>query len=443
MRRLLKYCLIGLLIVVVPLGSYLWYSTWHGEHLAEEIVTRLDAEGPWRWDDLVAARPATRENQLAPELIDKVHGAVPTAPAWMRWFSVRVFDVYSERPEALMTPEQAARLGEEMDKAKEAVAEGRGILKLPKGRMRLFHDDRLHKCSIFTWVMNNDALHQAHLGDLDAAIESHLASWQAAQATDDELTINNHTARIGWDLGTLIYLERTLAQGQPTPQALARMQKALSDTDTMAAFRAGAAGERARLERICRKLASGETTFASWLRMSIDPLTQAYWRASLQEARAAMLKALTEIIAALDLPAPQRLARWREIGAEVSGAPGIAVYYRDFIAHFGSWFIRGEAKRQCALAALAAERFRRETNRWPESLDELTPKFLAKIPLDPCTDQPLGYRSTRDGVVIFSVGPERKCNGTYRDRPQSGGNAAFEFRLWNVAQRRQVPTARP
>jgi hypothetical protein len=446
MRRLVNYCLVVVLTVGVPLGSYVWYSTWHGEHLAEGIVAQLDAEGPWRWDDLVAARPATADNQLAPELIEKVHGVMPAA--WLAtWIKARAFDVFSERPEVLMTPEQAARLAEQMDQVREAVAEGRGIVNLPKGRVRLFSvkSDRWSKCSQFTVLMNADAVHQAHLGDLDAAIESHFASWQAARAMEDELRLSPHVdGRGGWELTTLIYLERTLAQGQPTPQALARMQTAVADADPVAAFRAGAAGERAHIEQICRRLESGEMKFEQMhFRGTPQFVYDGYLRASLQQARAALLKALTETIAAVDLPAPERLARWREIGDEVGSAPGIAICYRDSIAHFGSWFIRHEAKRQCTLAALAAERFRRETNRWPKSLDELTPKFLAEIPLDPCNDQPLGYRSTRDGVVMFSVGPEGKYNGAYRDRPQPGENAAFEFRLWNVAKRRQLAGARP
>jgi hypothetical protein len=261
---------------------------------------------------------------------------------------------------------------------------------------------------------------------------------------EDELTIFPHYVRHVWEGATLASLERTLAQGQPTPQALARMQETLADTDPVAAFRACVAGQRAHIDRTCRALASGETTFARLYHMPLQPLSEAYYRAtaSLQEARAAMLKALTEMLAAMDLPAPQRQARWREIAEEVRAAPGIANLYEVWIAEFGSEFARGEAKRQCALAALAAERFRRETNRWPKSLDELTPKFLAETPLDPCTDQPLGYRSTRDGVVIFSVGPEGKYDGTYRDRAQPRAfENAFEFRLWNVAKRRQVPVA--
>jgi hypothetical protein len=300
--------------------------------------------------------------------------------------------------------------------------------------------DGVQECNTFSWLMNSDAWHQAHIGDLDAAMQSHQASWQAARVMEEELIINAHTSRIGWELFTLISLERTLAQGQPSAEALTRMQKVLADTDPVAAFRAGVEGQRAHIDRTCRALASGEITLVR-VSKSIQPLTQAYWRATLEEARAAMLKALTEMLEAMELPAPQRQTRWREIAEEMRGAPGIASFYRCW--EFGAWHIRGKAKRQCALAALAAERFRRETNRWPKSLDELTPKFLAELPLDPCTDQPLGYRSTRDGVVIFSVGPEGKYDGAYRDRPQPGENAAFEFRLWNVAKRRQVPTARP
>ena len=48
-----------------------------GQRMVDEIVARLDAEGPWQWDDLVAARPASPDNQLAPQLIEKVQGAMP------------------------------------------------------------------------------------------------------------------------------------------------------------------------------------------------------------------------------------------------------------------------------------------------------------------------------------------------------------------------------
>jgi hypothetical protein len=164
-----------------------------------------------------------------------------------------------------------------------------------------------------------------------------------------------------------------------------------------------------------------------------------------------MLKSLTQTLEVFDLPAPQRLPRLLEIDNDMRDAPPVARLFAPAMAKFHHAFARGQTKHQCAIVALAAERFRRDAGRWPKTLDELTPKFLDETPLDPFTDEPLGYCPTRDGVVIYSVGPEGKYNGTYRDGKQDDPGApsydptahSYEFRLWNVSQRRQAARARP
>ena len=52
---------------------------------------------------------------------------------------------------------------------------------------------------------------------------------------------------------------------------------------------------------------------------------------------------------------------------------------------------------------MALERFRQAYDRWPQTLDELCPKFLASVLEDPCTGQPLQYRFTKDGVVVYKL----------------------------------------
>ena len=69
MRRMVKFFAIFVLLVFVPLGLYVWYASWRGQRLVDEVVAELDAAGPWTWEDLVAARPETPENVLAPTLI--------------------------------------------------------------------------------------------------------------------------------------------------------------------------------------------------------------------------------------------------------------------------------------------------------------------------------------------------------------------------------------
>jgi hypothetical protein len=65
----------------------------------------------------------------------------------------------------------------------------------------------------------------------------------------------------------------------------------------------------------------------------------------------------------------------------------------------------GQAGVNSAVIACALERYRRIHNRYPESLQQLCPGFLAKLPHDIITGEPLKYRLTDDGqFVLYSIG---------------------------------------
>lgn len=68
-------------------------------------------------------------------------------------------------------------------------------------------------------------------------------------------------------------------------------------------------------------------------------------------------------------------------------------------------FVQGQAATDFARVAIALERHRLAHGQFPETLDALAPKFIAKIPHDIITGQPLKYRRTDDGnFVLYSVG---------------------------------------
>jgi hypothetical protein len=56
--------------------------------------------------------------------------------------------------------------------------------------------------------------------------------------------------------------------------------------------------------------------------------------------------------------------------------------------------------------ALALHVYRTERADYPETLSSLSPDYLQRIPLDPYDNQPLRYRRTADGYVLYSVGPD-------------------------------------
>lgn len=68
-------------------------------------------------------------------------------------------------------------------------------------------------------------------------------------------------------------------------------------------------------------------------------------------------------------------------------------------------FARCEARIRSARTAIAFERFRLSTGRWPANLDELVPRFLPKVLLDPIDEQPLKFKIDGDHYKVYSVGP--------------------------------------
>lgn len=72
---------------------------------------------------------------------------------------------------------------------------------------------------------------------------------------------------------------------------------------------------------------------------------------------------------------------------------------------------RRTAMLRCTIAALAAERFRGKSGRWPSSLQELVPDYLDRVPVDPFSGQPLNYVLTDELLTIYSVGENAQDDG--------------------------------
>jgi hypothetical protein len=72
----------------------------------------------------------------------------------------------------------------------------------------------------------------------------------------------------------------------------------------------------------------------------------------------------------------------------------------------------GQTAADTAGVACAVERFKLAKGKFPESLEELVPQFIQKLPHDIITEQQLKYRRTADGhYAIYSVGWNEKDDG--------------------------------
>ena len=130
------------------------------------------------------------------------------------------------------------------------------------------------------------------------------------------------------------------------------------------------------------------------------------------------LETMSEAIAATKLPWAEALEKAKQIEKRESPIPE---YDRlgETLMPFIELGFRTAASRAARIRladlALAVERYRLANGRLPKVIDDLTPDFIPSVPLDPYTDEPLHYRPTDDGFVIYSVDPDRKDDGEPRE----------------------------
>jgi len=77
-------------------------------------------------------------------------------------------------------------------------------------------------------------------------------------------------------------------------------------------------------------------------------------------------------------------------------------------------FAEAEGERDGVLVGLALTSYHRETGAWPQSLEELSPRWLPEVPVDRITGDPIHYKVVDDRPVVYSVGVDRDDDGGRR-----------------------------
>ncbi|HUS34083.1 MAG TPA: ABC transporter permease [Verrucomicrobiae bacterium] len=73
---------------------------------------------------------------------------------------------------------------------------------------------------------------------------------------------------------------------------------------------------------------------------------------------------------------------------------------------------------QLAATACAIERYRLAHGKLPDSLQQLAPTYAAKVPLDVVTGQPLIYKLTSDGYLLYSISLDGVDHGGRPEKPE-------------------------
>jgi len=124
---------------------------------------------------------------------------------------------------------------------------------------------------------------------------------------------------------------------------------------------------------------------------------------------------MDDYIEASKRPPLERLARFRAVAQEVEGLSVLhaltKTVFGPTVGRTAEMDLRAHASIALARTALAIERYRLATGKVPERLEELVPRYLKEVPIDPFGGQPIRYRRTDPGYLLYSVNDDGQDNG--------------------------------
>jgi hypothetical protein len=443
------------------------------ERLAAAIAEADRLDPGWRWEDLEKKRAKVVDEENSATRVLKVANLMPEK--WTETFGspVGFGDYFFEPPTAQFDAVRIGILRRQLFKVEAARKMAREIADFPNGRYAsnpgpdIFGQNpvpNIRASRSVADLLRYDAILRTHENDINGALTSCRAVTNVARSFGDEPSWFAIAVRHSIRLIAMEVLQRSLAQGEGTEETLAKLQKALADEAAAPVLIIGLRGDRAAIDRYIKAVWSREISLASLqktLRMlrSIfrEDSRESEWKTGWQPlddglehlrehtsgwlviSHAIAIEISTQWVEMSKLPLHLQKDRVNALEARLKGMP---VMVRCLLVSPASmWYssMKSQAHFRCAIASLAAERFRLAHGRWPATLPELVPAYLAAVPRDPFDNQELRYLRTTDGVIIYSIGHDCKDDGgdvlyTREKRPDDIG-----FRLWDVPKRRQAP----
>jgi hypothetical protein len=416
----------SLLALLVAVASAVGFFLWRRQQAGADLRAALDeldrTEPGWRLDDLEAARAKIADADNSAPLIARTAQLLGD-----RWRDAD-FDHRFEglEPEEQLTAAQLVSLRWKLDGLRPALDEARKIADKPNGRHPLQYrtntlDTRMERQAETREVvalLRYDAWLRAHEGDRRGAATACRAVFHVARSLGDEPLLISQMIRVAEDALACGMVERALAQGELELNDLTALQHLAENEERHPALEIALCGERAMMHALFEALESGAVTMdelgggkkqqSFW-----DAVTSPWVQLRIRSEHPLYLSWINEAVAAARLPDGRQEEAFRALDqrfqAEKSRAI-VATLLMNAVTIVEPSFRRTRARLRCLAVALAAERYRLTHHAWPDSLDCLTPDFLSAVPLDPYDGEPLRFRRTDEGVVVYSVGEDRVDN---------------------------------
>jgi hypothetical protein len=438
-------------LLLLAVSSALFAAAWLYIHVANARLERAIAEADrldprWRLADIEADRAVIPDEDNAALIVIAVRAKLP--PSWNSAgpYGSKAFG--SLAPNVALTEQQTAAVRDDLKPAA-ALQAARQLADHPRGRWP--SPPGSFGALDAAKLLSSDMLLRAKEDDFDGALASCRAMLNCGRSVGDEPSLMPQLVRTAVGRMAAGQAEHALGQGEPSEAALAALQTLLTEEAEEPLFTISLRGERAAADQRLESLQRGTMTVQQMKagtrvapRLRVSRYDLLYLPGVVSNNRAVQLERMNRLVEITKLP-PHEQARALAEMASLKDEP-LLVSLAPLVSSsvvMGRYLEEGwdsQARLRCAVAALAAERYRRAKGRWPETLDDLKGEYLREVPSDPFDGRPLRYRKDDEGVVVYSVGPDGKDDGGDRTRLNNPGPGAdIGFRLWDADKRRRPP----
>jgi len=467
MKRWLKRGVVaGFVGLILMIGLVMWIRSSRISRGMEELnvaIAETEAVEPkWRWDDLEAIRYRNipPEQNIAEILLqlDAAERSLP--PREYQPFSAIDFAMrdVSDHPNVKLLDDDAnvvrymwTQLGpmvELFDQLKDCKDGYLPLTITPDWVSTLMPHVQKYRtafmmCRIQTWL----ALHD---GKMQEAGEMLRRQMTLVASMGDQPSLIGQLVRIAGGAISRADLERILGQGEVPEPLLAELQPMFEAESRYPFFSVGIRGERAGCHHLMTNLHNGSLTtgvvmgggtagmmerFQNWRQKQHMPKNHAFMiRFYNRCIEIGKLPSWEQVEAMKAVTMPPQESEWVFAGLLLPASEKI---------HQSE--MRQESWLKCASVAIACERYRMKHKRWPTNVSELVPEFCESVPLDTYTGKPLMLRVVKEGLLVYSTGPDLvDDNGTlWKSGSTFEKGLDYGFRLWNPDQRGLPAKERP
>lgn len=413
--------MVRLFALAVVAGLGVWAYRWWAESRVEAIVQRIRDRGePANVEDLIRFHGATQADEALAAKLTKIRDMLDIAnkEKGHPFHRLAVVTHNSDDSDDPVPPKPWTQIVLARRYLKEN-AEGFGLLHQTLENLnpvRLpFHskdpEDILSGPVVWRlpWLVAALRLETTVLfydGKQSQAVDSLLREFRFSRLLDNQpgdLPQLSRRAEILMALSTLTEWLQSIRNDAD----LARLDVELASIEFSQAMRLGLVGERATELDYLRERESASVNIKAF-----DDLLEWYANKTWSTTFAAYANETEARLEAANLRWSQMILKLKAIDAETErkNSAGKIEHLRYLRFPSNSSFLASglagtEGKLSAARAAVAVERFKLANGKLPNRLEDLVPRFLASVPIDPFNDKPQVYKIVGNTYRIYSVGP--------------------------------------